>query len=191
LDSGEIFFSLKPFILAPKKRITKFQAEMTTSIEDLKASMEAMTKQFAGLQDMAKQFAGFQDAMATTLDKLNDLEAWWTVAETSMGSMMQKSTEAVNRIQQLETRPPPPALPPPMPAASPERTAASPERTASLRHGAASTRRADPLQPSAVSTGRTDLCSASLRSAAGWVRLEHHPRALGVELAIAPRAWPA
>ena len=27
----------------PKKKITKFQAEMTTSTEDLKASMEAMT----------------------------------------------------------------------------------------------------------------------------------------------------
>ena len=86
--------------------------------------MEAMTKQFAGLQDMAKQFAGFQDAMTTMLDKLNDLEAWRTVAGTSMGSRMQKSTEAVNRIQYLETRPPPPppppSPPPPMPQPVPQ-----------------------------------------------------------------------
>jgi hypothetical protein len=40
-------FFAETFALAPKK-ITKFQVEMTTSIEDLKASMEAMTKQFVG-----------------------------------------------------------------------------------------------------------------------------------------------
>lgn len=40
---------------------------------------------------MAKQFTGFQQMMMITLDKLNDLEAWWTIVETSMGSMIQQS----------------------------------------------------------------------------------------------------
>jgi hypothetical protein len=62
---------------------------------------------------MAKQFTGFQQMMTMTLDKINDLEAWRTVAETSMGSMMQRSTETATQIQQLEARPPPPPPPPP------------------------------------------------------------------------------
>lgn len=57
-------------------------------MDELKASVEAMAKQFAGLQDMAKQFAGFQGVITTTIDKLNDLEAWRSIAETSLGSMM-------------------------------------------------------------------------------------------------------
>jgi hypothetical protein len=86
---------------------------MATSIDDLKTTMEAMATQLARIQDMAKQFAEFQNMMATTLNKLNDLEAWRTVAETSMGSMMQTSMEAATRLQQLEARPPPPPPPPP------------------------------------------------------------------------------
>jgi hypothetical protein len=61
---------------------------MSTSIDNFKTAMESMAKQLAGVQDMAKQFAGFQKVMATTLDKLNDLEAWRSLAETSMGTMM-------------------------------------------------------------------------------------------------------
>jgi hypothetical protein len=72
---------------------------MTTSIDDLKTTMEAMTKQLAGVQDMATQFAGFQKMMTTTLDKLNDLESWRTVTETSMGSMIQLSKETTTRVQ--------------------------------------------------------------------------------------------
>lgn len=86
---------------------------MATSMEDLKATMDTMAKQFAGVQDMAKQFAGFQDAMATALDKLNDLQSWRTIAETSLSSMMQQSKETANRVLQLESRPPPPPPPPP------------------------------------------------------------------------------
>jgi hypothetical protein len=67
---------------------------MATLIDDLKT----MVNQLVGVQDMAKQFAGFQQMMTTTLDKLNDLEAWRTVAEMSMGPMMQKSTETATRI---------------------------------------------------------------------------------------------
>jgi len=64
---------------------------------------------------MAKQFAGFQGVITTTLDKLNDLEAWRSIAETSLGSMMQQSKETTTRVQQLEARPPPPPPPPPVP----------------------------------------------------------------------------
>ena len=46
---------------------------MATSMEDLKATMENMAKQLAGVQDMAKQFTGLQEAVTTTLDKLQDL----------------------------------------------------------------------------------------------------------------------
>jgi hypothetical protein len=74
--------------LAPKKKLTKFQLEMSTSIDDSKTTMESMAKQLVGVQDMAKQFAGYQKVMATTLDKLNDLEAWRSLAETLMGTMM-------------------------------------------------------------------------------------------------------
>ena len=56
---------------------------------------------------MAKQFAGFQQVMVTMLDKLNDLEAWRTIAETNMGSMIQQSKDTSTRVQQLEARPPP------------------------------------------------------------------------------------
>ena len=51
---------------------------------------------------MAKQFAGFQKVMTTTVDKLNDLEAWRTIAEMSMGTMIQQSQETTTRVQQLE-----------------------------------------------------------------------------------------
>jgi hypothetical protein len=70
---------------------------------------------------MVKQFSAFQQMMTTTIDKLNNLEAWRTVAETSMRTMMQQSKETTTRVQQLETRPPPPLPqsllqpPPPMP----------------------------------------------------------------------------
>ncbi|XP_066361406.1 uncharacterized protein [Miscanthus floridulus] len=78
---------------------------------------------------MTKQFAGFQGAMATTLNKLNDLEAWRTIAETSMGTMMQQSKETTTRVQQLEARPPPP--PPPLPIPLP--TPPLPQAPAALR----------------------------------------------------------
>jgi hypothetical protein len=42
------------FALAPKKKPTKFQTEIATSMEDLKSTMESMAKQLAGVQDMAK-----------------------------------------------------------------------------------------------------------------------------------------
>jgi hypothetical protein len=90
-------------------------------MEDLKATMENMAKQFAGVQEMVKQFPAFQQMMTTTIDKLNNLEAWRTIAETSMRTMMQQSKETTTRVQQLETRPPPPPPqsplqpPPPMP----------------------------------------------------------------------------
>jgi hypothetical protein len=61
---------------------------MTTSIDDLKTTMEAMAKQLTGVQDMATQFTGFQKMMTTTLDKLNNLESWRMIVETSMGSMI-------------------------------------------------------------------------------------------------------
>lgn len=54
-------------------------------MDDLRVSMEMMAKQLASVQETAKQIAGFQEAMATTLDKLNDLESWRTIAETSLG----------------------------------------------------------------------------------------------------------
>jgi hypothetical protein len=92
---------------------------MATSIEDLKTTMDAMAQQLAGVQDMAKQFTGFQQVMTTTLDKLNDLEAWRSIVETSMGSMMQQSKETTTRVQQLEARPPPPPPPPPAPLPHP------------------------------------------------------------------------
>jgi hypothetical protein len=76
---------------------------MTTSMDDLKATMENMATQFAGLQEMAKQFLVFQQMMTTTLNKLNNLEAWRTIAETSMETMMQQSKETTTRVQQLET----------------------------------------------------------------------------------------
>jgi hypothetical protein len=85
----EIFFLPQIiFALAPKKKPTKFQTEMATSMEDLKSTMESMAQQLAGVQDMAKQFSSLQEVVSTTLDKLQDLEAWRTVAETSMGSML-------------------------------------------------------------------------------------------------------
>jgi hypothetical protein len=96
--------------------------------------METMATQLAGIQDMASQFAGFQKMMTTTLDKLNDLEAWKTVAETSMGAMMQKSTEATARLQQLETRPPPPPPPPPPPSVFPPPPLYLPHRQEALLH---------------------------------------------------------
>ena len=37
------------FALAPKKKPTKFQLDMATSIEDLKSTMETMAKQLAGV----------------------------------------------------------------------------------------------------------------------------------------------
>jgi hypothetical protein len=97
---------------------------MATSIEDLQKTMNTMANQLAGVQDMAKQFAGFQDALATVLDKLNDLQSWRTITETSLGSMMQQSKETTNRVLQLEARPPPPPppqtfLPPPHQGAPP------------------------------------------------------------------------
>ena len=92
---------------------------MTTSIDDLKTTMESMTHQLACVQDMAKQFAGFQKMMTATLDKLNDLEAWRTIAETNMGSMIQQSKDTTTRVQQLEARPPPPPLPPPPSVSAP------------------------------------------------------------------------
>jgi len=92
---------------------------MAASIEDLKTAMDSMAQQLVGVQDMAKQFAGFQKVMATTLDKLNDLEAWRTIAETNMGSMIQQSKDTTTRVQQLEARPPPPPLPPPPPVSAP------------------------------------------------------------------------
>jgi hypothetical protein len=62
-------------------------------MDELKASVDAMAKQFVGLQDMVKQFADFQGVIITMLDKLSDLEAWRSIVETSMGSMMQQSKE--------------------------------------------------------------------------------------------------
>ena len=75
---------------------------MTSLIDDLKTTMDSMAQQLTGVQDMVKQFAGFQKMMTTTLDKLNDLEAWRTIAETSMGSMIQQSKDTTTRVQQLE-----------------------------------------------------------------------------------------
>jgi hypothetical protein len=81
--------------LAPKKKPTKFQLEMATSIDDLKMTMETMATQLAGVQDMVNQFAGFQQMMTTTLDKLNELEAWRTVAETAaVGSAATATTNS-------------------------------------------------------------------------------------------------
>jgi hypothetical protein len=110
------FFSLARFYpdLAPKKKPTKFEQDMATSIDDLKTTMETMAKQLARVQDLAKQFAGFQDNMATALDKLNDLQTWRTITETSLESMMQQTKEMTNRVLQLESRPPP-QLPPQQP----------------------------------------------------------------------------
>jgi hypothetical protein len=66
---AENFFSQ---ILAPKKKNhPKYQIEMAASMEELKAMM----------QSMAKQFTGFQDMMSTTLDKLGVLETWQTTAD--------------------------------------------------------------------------------------------------------------
>jgi len=92
------FFSLDSIhsILAPKKKLTKFQTEMATSIDDLKTTMDMMAQQLAGVQDLAKQF---EKMMTMTLDKLNDLEAWRSIAETSMGSIMQQSKETTTRVQ--------------------------------------------------------------------------------------------
>ena len=115
------FFSLNrsiPF-WRRKRKPTKIQIEMAASIEDLKTAMDSMAQQLVGVQDMAKQFAGFQKVMATTLDKLNDLEAWRTIAETNMGSRIQQSKDTTTRVQQLEARPPPPPLPPPPPVSAP------------------------------------------------------------------------
>ena len=90
---GKFFLAQIRFDLVPKKKPTKLQLEMATSIDDLKTTMETMATQLAGVQDVVKQFAGLQQMMTTTLDKLNNLEAWRIVVETSMGSMMQRSTE--------------------------------------------------------------------------------------------------
>lgn len=90
---------------------------MTTSVDELKATMATMATQLSDVQEMTKQFAGFQSLMSTPLDKLGDQEAWRTIAETSMGSMIQQSKETSNRVQQLESRPPLPQPPPPLPLA--------------------------------------------------------------------------
>jgi hypothetical protein len=92
---------------------------MAASIEDLKTAMDSMAQQLVGVQDMVKQFAGFQQVMATTLDKLNDLEAWRTMAETSMGSMLRQTKDTMTQVQQLETCPPPPPPPPQPPVSAP------------------------------------------------------------------------
>jgi hypothetical protein len=100
---GEFFsFDSIRVTLALKKKPTKFQLEMSGSIKDLKTTMDSMAQQLVGVQDMEKQFDGFQKMMTTTLDKLNDLEAWRSITETSMGSMMQQSKETTTRVQQLE-----------------------------------------------------------------------------------------
>jgi len=110
---GEIFFRT----LAPKKRNPpKYQLEMAASVDSLKATMESM----------ATQFKGFQDMMATSLDKLSALEAWWVIAKESMGTLLQRSTKTTARIKSLEFRPPPPPVqwqfphmpPPPHPPAA-------------------------------------------------------------------------
>jgi hypothetical protein len=87
-------------------------------MDELKATMETLATQFVGMKDMSKQFDALQTMMVTTLDKLSDLEAWHSITETSMGSMMQLSKETTKRVQQLEARPPPPPLPPPLPQPS-------------------------------------------------------------------------
>lgn len=45
--------------------------------------------------------------MKTALDKLNDLQAWRTITETSIGNVMEQSKQATVRQQQLEARPVP------------------------------------------------------------------------------------
>lgn len=52
------FLAIRFFDLAPKKKPTKFQLEMTTSIDDLKKTMDTMAAQLVGIQNMASQFAG-------------------------------------------------------------------------------------------------------------------------------------
>ncbi|CAD6242088.1 unnamed protein product [Miscanthus lutarioriparius] len=78
---------------------------MAASVDELKTTMQAM----------AKQFAGFQDMMSTALDKLGVLETWKETADGSLGTLLQKSTvmatrvvETTSRVSRLEFRPPPP-----------------------------------------------------------------------------------
>jgi hypothetical protein len=52
------FLVIRFFDLAPKKKPTKFQLEMTTSIDDLKKTMDTMAAQLVGIHNMASQFAG-------------------------------------------------------------------------------------------------------------------------------------
>ena len=82
---------------------------MAASVDELKTTMQAM----------AKQFAGFQDMMSTALDKLGALETWKETADGSLGTLLQKTAatatrveETASRVSRLEFRPPPPPPPP-------------------------------------------------------------------------------
>ena len=79
---GRNFF---PQILAPKKRNPpRFQLEMAASVDELKTTM---------------QFVGFQDMMSTALDKLGALETWKETADGSLGTLLQKTTATVTRVE--------------------------------------------------------------------------------------------
>lgn len=94
--------------LAPKPRLTKYQAQMAASVEELKSSMDEMKA------EMQAQFTGFQDLMKTALEKLNGLESWRLSADESFSTLMVQSEATAARVQRLETPPPPP--PPPQPS---------------------------------------------------------------------------
>jgi hypothetical protein len=71
--------------------------------------MGALSEQLAGVKDLPRQFEGFQKLLQTALDKLDGMESWKTIAEISMGKMMDSSKQATQRLQQLEGRPLPSA----------------------------------------------------------------------------------
>lgn len=74
--------------LAPKKKQTKFQLEMSKSVEDLSTQFELMSK----------QFAGFQTMMREALDKISGLEEWRSSADEAFDEMLQKADSVVSRV---------------------------------------------------------------------------------------------
>lgn len=84
--------------MAPKKKMPSLQAKMA-----------------ANVGNMAEEFKSFHLMMQQMLDKMNNFEAWRTTTDSSLGSLLTKTTETAMRISQLERAPMPPPPPPPPP----------------------------------------------------------------------------
>ena len=78
------------------------------------------------MDDLAKKFDGFDAAMTKVLDKLTALEAWKSVASTSMDKLLAQSERTATHVDTIEF------IPPPVPARLPARPATAPSAAGRL-----------------------------------------------------------